>query len=82
MKNYLLDASEARKLSEAAISADDEKQFEEIATIIISNINIGSTGFNYYKSIRPNIIKNLKTKGYKIEDYSNQRDGCQFKISW
>jgi len=82
MNGQLLDAAEARKLSEAAISADDEVQFEEIAICIVSAINKGSTEIWFYENLRPNIIKNLKAKGYKVEDATNQRDGSQFKISW
>lgn len=82
MNGQLLDAAEARKLSEAAISADDEAQFEEIAILIASAINQGSIEIWVYENLRPNIIKNLKAKGYNIEDATNQRDGSQFKISW
>lgn len=79
-------ASEARAMVEQSskeLEANDQSQYNDIMRNIQAEIKKNlSYEMWYYKTISKPLIKRLVDDGYKVENYSDQREGTMYKISW
>ena len=75
-------AEESRKLSEENLKKILDKDLEEISKKIDSAIRDGSFCISYYDNISKEAQNRLIELGYNITDYSSQREGICYSISW
>lgn len=78
----MISASEAKKVVTEFIESKRNKQLIEIEEKVIKEAAVGNTCFYFRKSISSDLKDYLVGLGYEIEDYSSQREGVNYKISW
>lgn len=78
----LIDAREARKLSETSLSSEALYELEQVNKCIQTAINEGYYSCWYYRYLPDQAVRKLENLGYKVKNQSNQRDGDCFEIEW
>lgn len=76
-------AKEARELSKSMPRKEEEKKLEDIMSRIKRSATAGGFMIRVYNSdISGSVRLHLIELGYKIENFSDQRDGSLTTISW
>lgn len=78
----LLNAVEAREKSRKGISKETESQLFQVEKNINDSIQKGETSCLCYKHLNKQVIDRLNDLGYRISDYSSQKDDSIYKIIW
>jgi hypothetical protein len=76
----MISANEAKKQKEELNSLQEKQQLETVEANIKKDIKQGYT--YYYGKLLPTIEAELKSLGYKVEFYSDQREGSITTIRW
>ena len=81
-EKYLVSAKEARELSENSMSLECKNELKNTYKCIKKAIHSGEyyCWCNFY--LHSLTINKLRKFGYKVTNYSTQRDGDSFKIEW
>lgn len=76
----MISAEEARRQKCELNSLEERIQLEKVEEGVKKDIKRGHT--YYYGKLQDTVICELKRLGYKVEYYSDQRDGCTTTIKW
>jgi len=75
-------ATEARKKAEEKIDTSNKSILESIEKAIKLDSSEGSLQTFVYTALSTSVINHLKNRGFSIEDFSSQKDGAMYKITW
>lgn len=75
-------AEESRELSKDHLRRVVDESLREINKEIDNAINLGKFSISYYDNISDEMLNRLSGLGYKVADYSSQKDGYYYIISW
>lgn len=78
----LMTAVQAREKAQNMLTKEAEIQLLEIEKSINDAIEKGKTSCWFYKRLNQQVAAKLHELGYRIKDYSCQRDGIMFEIIW
>lgn len=75
-------AEEARKKALEVKNKEIYGEYETISNDILKEVNKGKFSLVVYSNLKPEVIKILKEEGYKVESFSEQREGSWTTIEW
>ena len=78
----MISATEAREQATSSISDKTKEQLLCAEHCIESAVKSGKMSVWCDKYLGKQAIEKLNELGYKVENYSSQKDGTAFKISW
>ena len=82
LKDFIIPAAEANKKTKQTLNSIISDELSSIKIEIEKAINDGKYEAFMYKSVSVYAQKVLIDLGYVIDDYSSQKDGDCYKISW
>lgn len=77
-----MNAKEAKSIALSVNSDKAAKQIVEIDLLIKQAVEKGEMSCNYYHHVIKPVYDHYKSLGYSINNYSSQKDGELFQISW
>lgn len=75
-------AKEAREKASSITTSQNSKIMEDIRSGIAKAVTNGKFSIYYYNSLPNAISDHLKSEGYTVDEFFDQRDGTTITISW
>lgn len=77
-----MNAKEAREKATSVTEGINANQYKDVKKKIEEAVYRGQLSCNYYDSLNNAVIEKLRSEGYKVDSYYDQRDGSTISISW
>ena len=78
----MINAEEARRIAVEIITGTEKEQLDAVEVVIRSAVERGETNCYLYRILSPKVRMELEKLGYSVKDYSCQKEGTAFEISW
>ena len=75
-------AEQARERSQGIVSEQSKFQLDSILKKILKETDTGGLYVYHYETLLPNVVAELKRRGFDVTFTNEQRDGITYTIKW